>query len=813
MLREFVHALRRLRKAPGFALLAILTLAFGIGITTAVFTLVESVILQPLAYRDSGRLVMAWERVKFLGPSFPYTGPNPRHAEIWRQRATAFSSLSLVRHGATGMSLGNQHPHLIAVLIATPNLLGTLGVAPMLGRGLRPDDAVKGHDQVAVISHDLWTSAFDSNPNVIGKTIRLSDKPLTVIGVLPAHFQFPTDFGAARSRTGTIEAQVLVPAVIDFKDLGWNSDYGNWAAIGRLKPGVSIRQAQVQLDALQQEIVREIPPKERDDSPNSLLAYVQPMQEAVVGEARRGLWLLLAAVSGLMLIACVNLANAQLGRAIAREREAAVRSALGASAGQLLGASLAESLLLAAAGGAAGLLFTTQILELFRRLSPIALPRMAEIHLNGPVLLFTAVLTIAATLIFGVTPTFRLLAVDPQAALQQNNNRTQGNLKNRQARYWLIGIQVFACTALLLVTGLLTSSLAHLLSGDKGFSPAQVTVAQVELQSDNYGKDETRSAFDKNVLENLRSMGGVELAALLSAMPLEGETWIDGINVPGSTAKVPPLANWRWVSPGYFETIRDRLVAGRPFEERDRNLHSMVLSQAAARAAFGSEPALGKQIRHNDKLYTVIGVVRDARNTSLKEAPPNLVYLDYRDSPPYHAFFLVRSNLASSQVANQLRQAIWKRDPAVTIARIKTLDAQVNDSLAPERFQTAVLLCFGVSALLLAMLGIYGVLSYAVANRRREIGVRMALGADRRSIYSLTMAEAALPVLAGLCAGWVASLAAGRFIGSLLHGVKPFDPVVTVAVAVLFLAAAILAAYLPARRAALVDPIEALRAD
>ncbi len=516
MLQEFSFALRRLRKSPGFTILAILTLALGIGVTTAVFTLVDSVILQPLAYRNSGQLVVAWERVKYLGPGFPYTGPSPRHAEIWQQRAAAFSSLSLVRHGVTGFTLGHEHPRLIGVLIATPNLLDTLGIKPVLGRGLQPADAVRGRDKVALINSDLWRSAFGSNPNVIGKTIRLSGTPLTVIGVLPPSFHFPSDFGASLSRSTTVDTQVLTPAVIDRDhSFGWNSDYGNWTAIGRLKPGVTIRQAQAQLDSLQQEIVREMPPSERDDSPNSLLAYVQPMQDAVVGESRKGLWLLLAAVGGLMLIACVNLANAQLGRAISREREAAVRSALGASRAQLLRSSLAESLLLAAAGGAAGLLFATQILDLFQRLSPVDLPRIAEIHINGPVLIFATVLTLASTIIFGIAPTLKLLTVDSQAALQQNNNRTQGSRRSRQARYWLIGVQVFACTALLLVTGLLTSSLWHLLTSDKGFSSAQITAAQVELQNVGNQKDSNRLAFDDAVLDKLRSLPGSSLPLFL----------------------------------------------------------------------------------------------------------------------------------------------------------------------------------------------------------------------------------------------------------------------------------------------------------
>jgi predicted permease len=615
-------------------------------------------------------------------------------------------------------------------------------------------------------------------------------------------------------RGGNPTTQVLVPAVIDrLHSYGWNSDYGNWTAIARLNPGVPIQQAQAQLDLLQRDIVRQMPPDQRDNSPDALLSLVQPLQEAIVGQSRTGLWLLLAAVSGLMLIACVNLANAQLGRAVSREREAAIRSALGASAAQILGSSLAESFLLALAGGGAGLLFASELLRLFQQLSPIYLPRMAEIHLNAPVFLFAMLLTFSSTLFFGIAPALKLLSVDPQTALQENSNRSQGSRASRRPRAWLIGVQVFACTALLLVTGLLTSSLWHLLTSDKGFNPSLVTAVQVELQNDSYKADPVRMAFDDSVLDKLRSFPGIQSAALLSALPLEGETWLDSIHIPDRASRSSPLANWRWVSPGYFETIQQSLVAGSFFEERDRNLNSVILSQSAARAVFGSESGLDRQIQHNERRFTVIGIVGDARNTSLKKAPPNMVYLHYKDNPPLDPAFLVRSTLPTDQIATQLREAIWQRDPAVTIARIKSLDSQVDDSLAPERFQAVVLIGFGLAALLLAMVGIYGVLSYSVASRKQEIGVRIALGADRQSIYLLTLAEAAAPVVGGLAAGWTASLGAGRWISSLLYGVHVFDPFVTVSVVILFILAAIVASWVPARRAVSVDPMEALRTE
>jgi predicted permease len=379
-------------------------------------------------------------------------------------------------------------------------------------------------------------------------------------------------------------------------------------------------------------------------------------------------------------------------------------------------------------------------------------------------------------------------------------------------RTWFIGLQVFGCTALLLVTGLFAKSLWNLLTSDKGFEAGHVVIAQVNLTGKTYDKNH-RIVFDDAVLQNLRTLPGVRSAGLVSAMPLEGESWIDSIRRADRPEGNAPLANLRWVSPGYFETIREPLVAGRLFENRDRNLESAVISQSAAKAAWRGENPIGRKLKHHEFTYTVIGIVADARNNSLKQAPVNMVYLPYKDNPPSATFFMVRSAQATNLLIPSVRKAIWSYDPDVTIARVKTLDSQVADSLSPERFQTTVLTAFGIAALLLAMLGVYGVLSYVVAGRKREIGVRMALGATRRNIYGLTMGEATIPVFAGLIGGWMTSILVGRVVEKLLYSVGAVDVSVTVTVAVLFLMAAAAAAFLPARRAASVDPMEALRSE
>jgi len=473
---------------------------------------------------------------------------------------------------------------------------------------------------------------------------------------------------------------------------------------------------------------------------------------------------------------------------------------------------LAENLLLAVIGGVAGIALAAAGLKLLLRDTPVGLPRLSEVHLNLTVLLFSVVLTFGASIVSGLFPALRLLTTDPQASLQQSNGRTFGSRQGNRVRRWLIGLQVTGCTALLLITGLFSKSLLHLLKEDKGFDTGQVAVAEVRLTSQSYGKDQSRVNFDDAVLGNLRVVPGVESAALVSAMPLDGESWIEPVKRVDKPNLETPLINLRWVSPGYFETIRQRLVVGRFFEERDRNLNNVVLSEGEAKALWESGDPIGGQVKIEGRPFTVIGVVADSRSTSLKTPPARMAYVHYKDRPPYPTYFLIRAANVSALVST-MRQAIWKYDPEVTVARVKTLDAQLTDSLATERFETMVLLSFGAAALLLAMLGIYGVLSYSVATRNQEIGVRMALGATRGSIYALTFTEAGAPVFAGVIAGLAASVLAGRAIQKLLFGIQGVDPPVILIVTGLFLLSAVAAAFVPARRAASVDPMQALRSE
>jgi predicted permease len=815
ILQDLRYGLRQLRKSPTFTLTAILTLALGIGATTTLFSVVDAVLLKPLAYRDSGHLVVIWERVHYLEKLFPYTGANPRHEDIWRRQSTAFSDMTLLQQGSTGVSLdNNDHPRLVGRIVAQPNLLDILGTQPALGRNFLPEESVEGREKVAIISHRLWQSLFNSDSSITGKSILIAGTPYQVVGVLPQDFYFPkaNELSPSPVPIQFPDNEILTPLAIDpAKNFGWNSDYGNYIALGRLKPGVSIAQATENLNTVDDYIEHQAPPNEFSAPLKGALAvYVQPMKEVLVGRTSTRLWLLMAAVLSVLLIACINLANAQLARFVHRDREAAVRSALGASTAHLLQSALAEVLLLSFAGGALGIALASFAVHRFAGYAALAIPRTTTITLNPTVLALSVLLTVGACILFGVLPALRVLHIRPQQALQSGSRSSGSRLSNVLLRS-LVGAQVFACTTLLLVAGLLAKSLIHLSTFDRGFSTDHVVAADVFLQGKTFSDDKTRAAFDDGVLPKLRSLPGVRSVSLVNRMLLTGESWIDGVN-PIGQANRKALANYRWIGPDYFTTIQQHILEGRAIDEHDRDQKSAVISQATANAVWPGQSAIGRQFTRNETI-TVVGVVADAHNNTLRAEPVNMVYLPYWDNPPYATYFLIRSSQEPTQLIDSVRSTIWSYNPNVTIARIHTLNDQLTDSLAPEHLETGIFLAFGAAALLLALLGIYGTLSYSVEARTQEVGIRMALGATRENIYTLMLGTIVAPVAIGLVLGCIASQTLGQSLRALLYGTTPTDPTIILTVVVLFAGAAVAATALPCRRASRIEPMQALRTE
>jgi len=815
LLQDLRYALRQLRKRPGFSTTAILTLALGIGATTAAFSLVYSILLRPLPYQKSGRLVAIWEEVKYLKADKPYVEVNARHEQYWKQSATSFSDITLLREGTAGVAQTNEHPRIVGVVRGYTNLFSVLGVQPELGRAFLPEEGTTGHDQVAIITHDLWQRTFSSDPNILGKALRLNGNPLQIVGVLPDNFHFPKGNALTTQRTehGSWPAiGVFVPLIANQNQESLDGDF-NFIAIGRLKDGVSLQQATNQLNTIDAAILHDYSVVSKTTvDPGTLRAYIQPLQEALVGSISTMLWLLLASVGAVLLIACVNLANLQLARAISREKELSVRTALGATPFRLISTALYESLLLAAAGGIAGIFLAQLAIRFFLHHAPVDLPRLDEVSINLWVMGFAIAISALTGVAFGVLPALKALRVDPQAALQQSGNRASGTYSSTRTRAWLIGTEVFAATALLMIMGLLDQSLLHLLDEHRGFTTGQVFSAEVDVDGHRYSEDASRITFDDEILRRLRALPGVQSAGLVSAMPLTGETWLDGVVRPDRPNDDFKISNYRWISPDYLSTMRIPLIRGRLLTDADRNLKSALISEHTANTVWPNQDPIGHQFRRGgNDTYTVVGIVADTRSNSLKDRPGLMVYMPYSDNPPYSTFFMVRTAQNSKAIEETMRHQIWSYDPEANIPQVRSLDEQVNESLAPERSQAFVLSSFGIAALFLAALGIYGVLSYSVSRKARELGIRIALGAPRRSLYILTMTEAARPVLVGLGAGILVSVFAGYGIRSLLYGTSPLNIPVTALATTIFILAAAIAAYLPARRAAAVDPIQSLR--
>ncbi len=811
-LQDLRFSIRTLRKSPGFALTAILTLALGIGAVTAIFSVVNSVLLRPLAFPEPGRLVMLREQELELAPgALP---DNPKHFLNWQQNTRTLAGSALFQNSGYSISSGTDHPEIVSGLTVAPNFFSVLGVEPVLGRTFLPEETVKGHDNVIILSWSAWQRYFHGDPGAIGETLRDGGTPETVVGILPHGFRFPrvSELPTAMAQNAAQPYEIFSPLVPDPNQMSDSGDY-NYMAVGRLRPGISLEQAQAELNTIQSAFNR----AKKLAVPPSVLA--EPLLVEVTGRVSTALWLLLASVGGVLLIGCVNLANLQLARAVSRERELAVRAALGAGRDNLVWSSLADSLVLAAVGGALGILLSLAGVRLFIAVAPRNLPRLAETHVSWPVLVAAAGLSVLTALLFGLMPAMRSMHVDPQSALQANTGRVSSSRESRRTRHLLVAAEVACTLTLLIVTGLLVRSFSRLLNQNRDFDSGHVTLAQVYLYAQQYGdrtpkSDVSRAAFADRALADLARLPGVQSVATTSAPPLAGETWIDNVGRPDHplSAERMPSANIRWISPGYVKTLHIPLLSGRDLDAADKNHpRNALISEQAARSIWPGGNPVGKTFKLGDvTTFTVVGVIGDARINDLKSTA-NMIYIPYWQNPLYRQYFLIRSPEATAGLAPAIRRVIWNIDPQVAIPGIDSLDQQVNDSVATDRFQTLVLSSFGAAALLLALLGIYGVLAYSVSLRRQEFGIRIALGSDKHSLMRLVVYQAAMPVGAGIAAGIALGFAATRWVHSLLYETSAADPAAIAASIALLAVAALVATLLPARRAAQTDPMEVLR--
>jgi predicted permease len=823
LFQDFRYALRQLRKSAGFTLTALLTIALGVGAVTAVFSVVDGVLLQPYAFHDPGQVVVWRETMREIQLAEPLLPDNYRHYLNLKTRATSIQDAAILQNPVFSVSTRMDHPQMTEGLAISPNFFSVLGVTPLLGRTFTPEEAQNGRDKEVILTWGAWQRLFHGDPSVLGMTLRVGGEPETIVGVMPKSFRFPVmSVMPGQATFGSTERyEVFKPLVPRPNELTANDGEFNFVVVARLKPGVSVQQAQSELDGIEKATAA------ADHLAIHLGVVVEPFSQEITGGISKPLWLLLAAVASVLLMACVNLANLQLARSVARDHEMALRSALGAGRRRLFQGVLAENLLLGLAGGLGGIFFANIGEKLFIQVAAV-LPRLNEAHLSAPILAFGLGLSIVTSLGFGILPALRSFRVMPQSALQVSSTRLSSSKQAAHTRRMLVAVEVACSVTLLIVTGLITRSFSRVLTQGRRFSSQQVVMARVDLSNAKYVSGEAmlkepgadvgslaRDAMIDRTLDKLRALPGAESVALTSVMPLTGDMSVDALERPDHP--VPqgqvPMANRRFISPGYLGAMGIPLLAGRDFDDADRGHQRVViLSEKAARSAWPDENPLGRTIQHWGRIYTVVGVTADARINDLKRDVA-IFYLPYWDAPPETPVFLVRSSQTTQTLGPEMRQAIWSVDPDISIPTVISLDAQLDESVATERFQAVVLSSFGGAALLLAVLGIYGVLAYSVSQRTQEFGIRIALGSSKARLARVVLLDASYPLIGGIVLGLVGAAFATRWVRSLLYETSPADPwAIGLSMAVL-IAAGLVASLLPARDATSVDPMRVLRGE
>lgn len=801
------YGVRTLAKNPGFCVVVIATLALGIGANAAMFSVIDAVLLQPLPYIHPGQLVSLAENepkagVSGAGMSWPaFTLVNEHNRSFSAIAGLATHSLTLT---------GNGEPTEVSTVSVTADFFRVFGTQPLLGRALFAEDGKENAAPVVVLSENLWRSRFGADPNIVSRAIALDQRSFTVAGVMPASFKTP--FAGRKD-------QIWIPLVQDPLFSGWRTrpQQTHWMpAIARLRPGVSISEAQAELQTIGTELAQQLPGE------SGWQPGIEPLQKVIVGDVKTPLLVLLCAVSLVLLIAFVNIANLLLARATTRSKEMAVRIALGASRRRIAGQLLTESAILGLLGGVLGVLLAWGSVTAFASSVPPGVPQLHPIRVNASVLGFALALSLAASLLFGLVPVLFTSRSDPQSSLRDGSRA--GEARGAQhARNFLAAAEVAVAMVLLAGTGLLLRSFNHLLSVSPGFETEHLVKAEVSLPRYQYAKPEQWRAFTDELMTRLKSQRGLEKSALAVPLPILD----DSVNLPFTIAGNPPLpqgkantGDYVSASPDYFPVMGISLIRGRLFSVDDRAMTPPValISEALARRYFPSEDPLGRHLvfgfpPNGNVSREIVGVVADIHDVSLAKDPGPMMYVPFAQEPFWGAEIVVKSGLNAADVAAAIRAETHNIDPGLPVTRVEMLPQAMIASVAGPRFRTLLLTVFGAIALVLATVGIYGVISYSVSRRTREIGVRMALGASPASLRRLILGESAKLALFGLAAGIPAALASARFLSSMLFAVTPADPLTFIGVALVLTMVALAAAYLPARRAMHVDPMTALRCE
>ena len=811
-LADFRDAVRGLRKQPRFLIVAALTLALGIGAVTAIFSVVNGVLLQPLPYPHANRLVNVWSTAPGLGyDQFPLS---PDLFLFYRRHNQVFEDMALMQSRRVNLTESGT-PEVIDALITTHSYFATLGAGLARGRAFSADEDKSGGPRVAVVSHRLWTRRYAGDPSLVGRAIRLDGEPTQVLGIAPAWMD------AARS------PDVWTPAQFNAD----NPPTGNfgWNAIARLKPGVRPDQAAAHLEPLVQRAM-----KDYIQSANyrafltdgRYRPIVHAMKEDIIGSVRQPLWILLGTVGMVLLVACGNVANLCLVRAEGRQREIAVRVALGGTRLGLIRTLMAEALVLSGIGAALGVLFSAAALPVLLALAPESIPRLDRVRVDGWVLLFATGAAAAAALIFGLVPAIRYTRPDVLACLRHGGRSATDHPGRQRGRNLLVVAQTAMALILLVGSGLLARSFTRLMNAEQGFDAHNALTFRLALPPTAFPKSPEVVAFTQQLVDRLSQLPAVTDAGATTELPIAQNpsgTAFEFDGHPVAAGRLPPIVHYSTVTPGYFKALQIALVRGADFDSGDLRdgVMTIIVNKAAAARYWPGEDAIGKRVRaagtgsEPRPWFTVKGIVADVRQDGPREPPRPLIYFPINatgDRAPRAFSYVVRGPQVRGQ-ADAVRQAVWGLNPDLPVAALRTMDDVIARSVTEFSFTMLTLAIAAGIALLLGAIGLYGVLSYAVTLRTREIGVRIALGAAPSVVKRGILANAAAITLVGLVAGALGAAALTRFLGGLLYETRPLDATTFAAMSALLFAVGLLAAYVPARKAASVSPLEAMRTE
>jgi putative ABC transport system permease protein len=799
--QDLRYAMRSLRRQPLFAAIAIVTLALGIGATTAIFSVVNGVLLKPLPYREPERLAMLWETMKDADRVMV---SYPNYLD-WRARQRGFEDITVFNQFQSFNMTGQGDAERVRGAYVAGNYFQLLGVRPALGRLINAGDDTPASPRVAVLAHGFFTARFGGDPAIVGRTLMLDGNAYTVVGVLPPEVRISN-----RDVIIPLGHFVNTPMFV-------RENHPGLIGIGRLKPSVTLEQARADLQRVSTELQAEYP-KEN----SGIGSGGAPLMDMVVGQIKPALRILMAAVGLVLLIACANVANLVLSRSAARQREFALRTALGAARGRIVRQLLTESLVLALAGGALGVAIAVAGVKFLVSLDPGSVPRLVDIEVDTTVLLFALGISVLTGVLFGLVPALQSGRSPPVHALKEGARGASAGSTRQRTRAVLTAAEVALAVVLLAGAGLLVRSFAKLTAVDPGFEPANVVTGFVQLPPSRYATtDQKLVAFDA-LLEKVRSIPGVEKATIASDMPL-GSSWQTTVTFEGLSPVErgkEPLLNASVVDPSYFETLRIPLVAGRQLSTADGPgaPRTVLISEAIARKFFENVDPIGRRMKQGSATdtsswLTIVGVVKDTRTNGLTQRPPGTFYVPRTQEQMHRGWLMVRSSMPTEQVAASMRRALAEVDRDLPLALTRTMEAVLAEYVEEPKFSMLLLTIFAGVALVLASVGIYGVISYNVTQRSGEIGVRVALGAQRHDVVGLVVGQAMAMAAAGVGLGILLALWGGKSLSSMLYGVGPRDPIVLASVSLFLLLVALAAAVAPALRATRIDPTLAMRAD